>query len=127
METVKNFKVYIAGPMESVGGNFNIPLFDFVAKKLRDAGCEVYSPADNWPDLSKMDKHERRVARRAGMRLGVNWIFDHANIILMLPGWESSPGAMAEFKLAQALGITIREAPNILVMDAKVDVARFLE
>ena len=37
-------KVYVAGPMESAGGNWNLPLFDYVIEKLRAAGCEMFSP-----------------------------------------------------------------------------------
>ena len=123
METTIKYRVYIAGPMESVGGNMNIPLFNHVAKNLRAAGCEVFNPVEQFDldQLLKLDKQQRKQARRAGMKADLNWICDHADVILLLPGWEKSPGAFAENAVALALGITVREAPNIIILDEDVN------
>lgn len=127
------FKVYIAGPMESVGGNMNFPLFNFVARNLRAAGCEVYNPADHYPcspeELLKKDKAERKRLRRAGMKANFDWICDHANVVLLLPGWERAPGAKAESAVAMAMDITIRECPTVYVFsdDEFVDLVPALE
>lgn len=47
-------KVYIAGPMTGVK-QFNVPLFDFVARRLREQGYAVVSPAE-------LDSPEMRAA-----------------------------------------------------------------
>jgi hypothetical protein len=125
METTGKYRVYIAGAMESVGGNMNIPLFNHVAKNLRAAGCVVFNPAEHFTleELAKLDKKQRAARRRAGMKQDFNWIFDNANIILLLPGWEKSPGAVAENALGLALGITVRELPNVIILDEDVNLA----
>jgi Domain of unknown function (DUF4406) len=115
-------KVYIAGPMESVGGNWNVPLFNFVAKKLREQGCEVFSPVELTLDtlgsldaILKMDKDARKKARKECLKIELSWICDHATRVLMLPGWERSPGAKAEHALAIAIGVEVHEADNIIL------------
>lgn len=120
-----SYWVYLAGPMESIGGNMNIPLFNHVAKNLRAAGCTVFNPAEQFDldELQRLDKAQRKAARRAGMKLDLAWICDYADVILLLPGWEKSPGATCEQKLGLALGITVREAPNIIILDEDVNLA----
>lgn len=120
----ERLRVYIAGPMESAGGNWNIPLFDYVALRLRDAGCEVFNPADHIREahgsLDKVkgfDKLTRKKARQAGLKDEINWIIDNAQVVFLLPGWERSPGATAERAVALAMGIHVREADNTLIID----------
>ena len=118
----KKVRVYIAGPMESAGGNWNIPLFDFVAKKLRALDCEVFSPAEHLRDSFEMlenvlalSKERRKFARNTALKDEINWIIDHAELVLLLPGWEKSPGATAERAIALACGKTVRETGNIIL------------
>jgi hypothetical protein len=115
-------RVYIAGPMESAGGNYNFPLFDYVAYKLRKTGCEVFSPADyarqtlgSLETIQKMDKQALKQARKAMLKHEIIWIIDNADVIFLLPGWERSTGATAERAVALAIGIEVREAPDILL------------
>ena len=121
-------RVYIAGPMESVGGNMNEPLFDFVAKKLRASGCEVMNPAELTRELigpiSKlmaMSKEERKATRRGLLAKELVWIVNNATTVVMLPGWERSPGATAERATALALNIPVHELPaNVSLMQEDV-------
>jgi Domain of unknown function (DUF4406) len=115
-------RIYIAGPMESAGGNWNIPLFDYVAKKLRERGCEVFSPAEHIREMHgdletvlKLDKQLRKLARREALKDEICWIIDNAQLVFLLPGWERSPGATAERAAALAVGIEVREAGTILL------------
>ena len=115
-------KIYIAGPMESAGGNWNMPLFDFVAKKLREKGVEVFSPAEHLREahgdldgVLKLDKASRKQARRQALRDEILWIIDNADLVLLLPGWERSPGATAERAVALAVGIDVRETGTIVL------------
>jgi hypothetical protein len=111
--------LYIAGPMRGVAW-FNYPLFDRVAKELRDAGNEVISPADEdrkhdgfdpfanpshanpdactFPKTMDLQKTVRRCLE-AVLR---------CDEIVLLPGWENSNGAVAELTLAMWLGKRVR-------------------
>jgi len=121
-------RVYVAGPMESVGGNMNEPLFDFVAKRLRDSGCEVMNPAELTRELigpiSKllaMSKEQRKETRKGLLAKELVWIINNATTVVMLPGWERSPGATAERATALALGIPVHELPaNVSLMQEDV-------
>ena len=115
-------RVYIAGPMNSVGGNFNFPLFDFVARRLRDCGCEVCNPADqarrslgSLEEIQKLSKQVMKIARKSLIKHEINWIMDNADYVLMLPGWERSTGATAERALALALDIPVMIVPNTIM------------
>ena len=116
---IQKYRVFISGPMESCGGNMNLPLFHYVAKRLETAGCEVYNPAASFDTdtFRKMEKQAQINARRRGMKRNCDWICDVADVMLMLPGWQQSPGAKAEHALALSLGLTIRECPTILITD----------
>lgn len=116
--------VYIAGPMRGIAW-FNYPMFDRIAKQLRDQGCEVISPADEDrkqdgfdpfknPDYanpnacqfpSEMDFH--KTVRRC-----LEAVLQCEEIVL-LPGWQRSSGAVAELTLAMWLNKRVRH----VVMD----------
>jgi hypothetical protein len=119
---MKGLRIYIAGPMESAGGNWNMPLFDFVANKLRSEGAEVFSPAEHIREahgsldtVLKMDRVARKLARRQALRDEILWIIDKTDMLLLLPGWERSPGASAERAVALAVGIEVRETGTIVL------------
>lgn len=119
------FKIYIAGPM-AIHGNYNFPLFDYVAEKLRKTGhCEVFSPADHAREklgplekIQKMDKAELDYAIRAELfPEQIYWICRHADGLIMLPGWEHSDGCKIERAVADYFRKPVREADTILLMD----------
>jgi hypothetical protein len=119
---MEGLRIYIAGPMESAGGNWNIPLFDYVAKKLRERGCDVFSPAEHIREMHgdletvlKLDKSLRKLARKEALKDEICWIIDNAQLVFLLPGWERSSGATAERAVALACGIEVREAGTILL------------
>lgn len=79
-------KIYIAGPMTGLP-ELNFPLFHATADKLRAAGHEAINPAEinpdpnaEWTDCMFRDLEELNVCEG----------------IVMLPGWEKSPGAQIE-------------------------------
>jgi hypothetical protein len=119
------FRIYLAGPMQLVN-NFNMPLFDYVAEKLRKTDhCEVFSPADHAREklgplekIQKMGKAELEYAIRTELFPDqIAWICRHADAMLMLPGWEHSEGAKIERQIALYFNKPVREADTILLID----------
>ena len=107
-------RIYLAGPMQSIP-EFNFPRFNAIAAILRTSGNTVFNPAEKdierlGHDLSKgNDTGSLDVANKQGFSLrqalaeDTNFICLEANVIMMLPGWETSKGARAEHALATAL------------------------
>lgn len=99
-------KYYICGPMTGLP-QFNIPLFDEVAAKLRGEGLDVVSPAE-------LDDASTRATALAspdgapgsGSANGETWgdflardvklIADSLDAIVVLPDWHKSRGARLE-------------------------------
>lgn len=109
--------VYLAGPMRNYP-NFNFPAFDYAAAKLRAQGLTVFSPAERDRDTygkeieNNPTGNEDLVTNKACtindcMLADTKWICEHADAIALLPGWEKSTGAKAEYALGIALGLSI--------------------
>ncbi len=114
-------KVYLAGPMRGIP-EFNHPAFKKAAAHLRREGYEVFSPAEQ--DFEILEDFKTNKAgdevklavklqmtplqlRRKVFEADFNWICREADAIAMLPGWEQSSGAQAEWACARALGLKI--------------------
>lgn len=93
----KAMRVYISGPMTGMP-ELNFPAFHVAAKRWRDGGCEVVSPAELNPDPDA----EWRVCMRADIKALVD-----CDAIYMLPEWQKSRGANLEKHIAEALGLEI--------------------
>lgn len=93
--------VYLSGPMTGLP-EFNYPAFHAAAARLRAAGLTVVNPAEAPPQPSW----------EAYMRLAVASIADLAHVLVLLPGWEHSRGALGEIYVAALLGI-----PRVLYTD----------
>lgn len=86
-------RLYLAGPMTGYPG-MNYQAFHDAAAKLRAMGHFVCSPAElNPPD---------RTYRQA-LPNDLTWIFNHAEGIVYLDGWEESRGCAVEHALARCL------------------------
>ena len=108
-------KVYLAGPMRGIP-HFNFPAFTKAAAELRSMGHEVFNPAERdneryGADISadNPDGSEKRAeflygfSLREALAADMQYICNHAEAIALLPGWESSKGALAELATARAL------------------------
>lgn len=97
--------------------NFNFPAFHAAAAKLRSEGHEVFSPAerdiarhggvdisaDNATGSQEEAASNHGFSLRHALADDTSYICLRADAIALMPGWEQSSGAMAEFMLAKAL------------------------
>jgi hypothetical protein len=113
-------KLYLAGPMTGYK-DFNFPAFMAAAKMLREMGHEVFNPAEN--DLERdgelaeaytksetgdvAEAEAKGFDKRVAIKADLSYIIDQAEGIALLPGWERSKGANAEFWTAQFLGLEV--------------------
>lgn len=103
-------QVYLAGPMRNYA-EFNFPAFADATEKLRAKGYKVHSPAEEEtragfdPKTGRYPegKHQRTV--RENLRDDLCWICEYADLVVLLPGWEQSKGALAEVHCASAIGV----------------------
>lgn len=97
-------RLYIAGPMSGLPDS-NYPAFNAAAGLLRLAGFEVENPAEN-------------PAPRCGSWLGYMRMslvqISRSDALVMLPGWEQSKGARAEFRIACDLGLPVMTVDQAL-------------
>lgn len=108
--------VYLAGPMQGIP-HFNFPLFNAVAARLRRAGYTVFNPAEKdierhgGVDISASNKtgdvaqaiKEHSFSLRDALDEDTTHICKQADGIVLLPGWEHSNGALAEWFTSRAL------------------------
>lgn len=91
----KKKKVFISGPMSGIK-DFNKPAFDRVEQWLTQAGYSVFNPARMHFDDAWSHEEIMRIDLAA---------LAQCDYICMLGGWESSIGAMHEYRYAMATGI----------------------
>lgn len=123
-------KVYIAGPMTGYP-QFNFSTFDTFRDLYKKFGFEVFSPADhdrmllgkpmNWMPTEADHTGDWKAwapsvtplvpTLREMLGADLQWIAKEATHICMIPMWEKSSGANAEWSLAKALGLTIHYYP----------------
>ena len=96
--------VYISGPMSGLLES-NYPAFNAAAENLRTMGYIVENPAEN-PDPP--------CESWAGfMRLAIVQLM-RCDILVRLPGWENSRGAVIENDLAAKIGMRIFDLDDFL-------------
>lgn len=96
--------VYISGPMSGLPES-NYPAFNAAAEKLRAMGYSVENPAENPDPPCKSWAGFMRLAIVQLMR---------CDILVRLPGWENSRGAVVENDLAVKIGMGVFDIEDFL-------------
>src|ERR1700761_2127447 len=108
--------IYLAGPMRGIP-EFNFPRFHAVAAFLRQQGHTVFNPAEkdterhggvnigagNQTGSLEQAKEDHGFSLRQALHEDLEFICLEANKVVLLPGWETSNGSMAEHRTAVAL------------------------
>ena len=95
--------------------DFNFPSFKTAALLLRAQGHTVFNPAEkdeqkHGTTISESKTGDLKDAEAKGFSLrealaaDTQYIALEADAVALLPGWENSKGAQAEWALARALG-----------------------
>lgn len=106
-------KLYLAGPMRGYP-LFNFPAFHEAARLLREAGHEVWSPAEQDAELDGFDpvvSAPRPFVEY--MRRDLPAVLA-SDAVVVLPGWEWSKGASLEAHVARECGISVRTIDEML-------------
>lgn len=108
-------RIYIAGSMRNVP-YYNFPEFDKLATALRAEGHTVFNPADidreagfdpmTLPEDHDWSKLPDCLDLREVIKRDIDAILE-CDSIWMLPGWERSTGAIAEYGVAIWAGLRV--------------------
>ena len=102
-------RIYLAGPMTGIK-DFNYPAFNAAAKLLRENGYHVENPAENSaPDCGTWLGY---------MRIAITQLAT-CDMVVMLPGWSESRGAVVERNLAKGLGLQVIDLSHLTQQLAK--------
>lgn len=89
-------RIYLSGPMRGLPDD-NFPAFNEAAALLRADGHFVFNPAESPPEINNN-------IRRC-FEVDTYYLCTSAELVVLLPGWQQSKGALAEKALAEAMNI----------------------
>lgn len=101
---------YIAGPMTGLP-ELNYPAFHRAAAALRAQGWQVVNPAENPPPNDDPTWDDWMAVSLPQVRA--------ACLVVLLPGWEKSPGARDEHAEAEKHGIPAYTLAEVLAGEAE--------
>ena len=117
-------RCYVAGPMRGIK-DYNFPAFDQAKHRGEGLGWTVISPAD-------MDREQGdqgavpgtpasfRVYAERDIKVLLSFRAEDGDAIALLPGWENSIGAQAEFRVARWLGLRVLNAETFTDLEQAV-------
>lgn len=99
-------RAYLAGPMRGYP-QLNYPAFLDAARKLRAAGWHIWSPVEH--NIENGIDDTQYAELRKALAADLSYICQHADAVIVLPGWQQSLGVNAEVAAARALGLPVHE------------------
>ena len=114
---IKDKAVFLSGPMSDDPENYHLDTFVLAHNKVARLGArKVYDPAlyhlENDGEIVKPMRHEDYMIRciheltTRCIPLTRELVGETKyDVVVQLPGWEKSPGAMMEYKVARECGI----------------------
>lgn len=96
--------IYISGPMTGIP-EYNFPAFAKAAKYLRDQGVKVVSPHEVEHDDGGVPGS---LPHDAYIRGDLIAMLKECNVIVLLPGFSDSRGAMIELQVAELMGFEVK-------------------
>lgn len=116
MTSVKNMRVFLSGPMTGIE-HYNVEAFARAHAIVKEAGAEhVYDPAMEWLVTSGEScegmTHADWMRRCIHELTGTHSLFRY-HVLVQLPGWEDSGGALVEAAVADACGIACVELSEV--------------
>lgn len=126
---VRKNRVYLSGPMRGIK-DFNFPAFDRARDLANVNGLVAISPADidrengihettELPQSLEEAAHVNREFVERDVKALLSLRAELGDAIALLPGWEKSTGAVAEFFIARWLGLAIRDATDMFYFSPK--------
>lgn len=103
---MKTERVYISGPVSSVGIEQARRNFWEAAKYLRNLNYKVVNPL-NMRLCVWLASHFGRTGYKICLLIELCYMAMRCDVIYMLADWQQSPGAKAEKAMAEALGMPV--------------------
>lgn len=108
-----NAQVYLSGPMTGLP-EWNFPAFEAAASALRALGLTVLSPHEkDLADGFDPSGDGAGFDLRAALEWDVAAVLD-SDAVVLLPGWEDSPGCAVEVLTAKSLGIPVLRLADVV-------------
>lgn len=101
-------KIYLSGPMTGYP-DFNYPEFHKNAELIRSYGYEVFNPAECFEGNQNLPKE-------VYMREDIKAVLD-CQMVVTLPNWQQSSGALLEVEVARACGIDVIDLQEFLILE----------
>lgn len=100
--------IYLSGPMTGLP-DYNYPAFREAAKTLRSFGQQVFDPSEAFEGRTDLPKE-------IYMRKDIEELLK-ADVVALLPGWQTSSGAQLEVEVAKQCGIPIRLLEELIATE----------
>lgn len=100
--------IYLSGPMTGLP-EYNYPAFRSAAETLRSFGQQVFDPSEAFEGRTDLPKE-------IYMRKDIEELLK-ADVVALLPGWQTSSGAQLEVEVAKQCGIPIRLLEELIATE----------
>lgn len=111
MVSVKGKNVFISGPMTGIAG-YNAGAFADAHAQLKLLGAaRIYDPVQEWFNDNEEYEHDEYVRRCIACLVSRRTFQDEParfyDVLVQLPGWRQSTGALLESFVASSIGMRV--------------------